>query len=137
MGFGAVMGRVGRMGRMGIVGKRGHHLFVRQCKVQGSDNADYLTPPTHTTHTTHSTHSTHNPHNPNFLSEVVRCGISQKKPLRDSTRSTALSGLNFWGYAADCGLSQEIYSFAVSAAITACAFATFAPAVTFFIAAIA
>ena len=32
----------------------------------------------------------------NFLSEVVRCGISQKKPLRDSTRSTALSGLNFW-----------------------------------------
>ena len=26
----------------------------------------------------------------------MRCGASQKKPLRDSTRSTALSGLIFW-----------------------------------------
>ena len=33
---------------------------------------------------------------PNFLSEVVRCGTSQKKPLRDSSRPTALSGLSFW-----------------------------------------
>ena len=31
----------------------------------------------------------------NFLSEGVRCGLSQKKPLRDSTHSTALSGLIF------------------------------------------
>ena len=33
---------------------------------------------------------------PNFSGEVVRCGASQKKPLRDSTHSTALSGLIFW-----------------------------------------
>ena len=26
----------------------------------------------------------------------MRCGASQKKPLRDSTHSTALSGLIFW-----------------------------------------
>ena len=33
---------------------------------------------------------------PNFSGEGVRCGASQKKPLRDSTQSTALGGLNFW-----------------------------------------
>ena len=33
---------------------------------------------------------------PNFSGEVVRCGASQKKPLRDSTHSTAMSGLIFW-----------------------------------------
>ena len=32
----------------------------------------------------------------NFSGEVVRCGASQKKPLRDSTHSPALSGLIFW-----------------------------------------
>ena len=33
------------------------------------------------------------PHAPNFLSEAVRCGASQKRPLKDSTNSTALRGL--------------------------------------------
>ncbi len=35
-------------------------------------------------------------HKKYFSGEVVRCGASQKKPLRDSTQSTALSGLIFW-----------------------------------------
>ena len=35
-------------------------------------------------------------HKKYFSGEVVRCGASQKKPLRDSTHSTALSGLIFW-----------------------------------------
>ena len=39
---------------------------------------------------------THRAAHPNFSGEVVRCGASQKKPLRDSTHSTALSGLIFW-----------------------------------------
>jgi hypothetical protein len=31
----------------------------------------------------------------NLMSEVVRCGASQKQPPRDSTRSTALGGCLF------------------------------------------
>ena len=38
---------------------------------------------------------TYQARDPNFLSEVVRCGTSQKKPSRDSTNSTALDGLSF------------------------------------------
>ena len=43
----------------------------------------------------------------NFLSEGVRCGASQKKPPKDSTRSTALGG-SFWDVPQMCHLSQEI-----------------------------
>ena len=42
------------------------------------------------------TEHTSPPARPNFSGEGVRCGASQKKPPRDSTRSTALGGLNFW-----------------------------------------
>ena len=45
----------------------------------------------------------------NFLSEGVRCGASQKKPPKDSTRSTALGG-SFWDVPQMCPLSQEIIS---------------------------
>ena len=44
----------------------------------------------------------------NFLSEGVRCGASQKKPPKDSTRSTALGG-SFWDVPQMCHLSQEIH----------------------------
>ena len=42
-----------------------------------------------------------------LLLEAVRCGISEKGPPRDSTRSTARGGQLF-RCAADCGLSQQI-----------------------------
>ena len=42
-----------------------------------------------------------------FLSKGVRCGASQKKTPRDSTRSTA-RGVLLLGNATDCAFSQEI-----------------------------
>ena len=47
----------------------------------------------------------------NFSSEVVRCGVLQKKRPWDSTLSVQPKVFYFLRYAADCGLSREIARF--------------------------